>query len=448
MKKIFFYSSIIIVNLFIGISIYILIDNNQKKTFDNYSDTIDIKLNESINSAKKSIDTSNESINSAKKSIDTSNTIISDLSNEKLSIEKKLLDKESELLKIKSNLFDSEKKIIVSNSQINLLQEKEKRLSAEIAQETEKSKRVQSELSSLHNKNDLLESTSKKYDNLSTKINNQKTIIDNMIIPIDSISSNSERIKNLESIPSPTDQWPVIISSVKPSIVRVESAIGNACSGFIFDISKFHITPKEDTYYVLTNNHCFKQSSTNTYIYNNIKIMINESKTNYSASLIGKYKNIDIAVLEFNDANSNVMSEIEPLHLLSNQLYEKLSIGTEINVLGYPLGVSILRTTKGVVSAKVYKSGIAGGDRYSPRGTIQTDAAINGGNSGGPIIIISGEVVGMTTTVTRQTSSGAVVEGTGYAISSEQLTESISCLTSVSREKHKNSGGTCKYSPN
>ena len=447
MKKIFFYSSIIIVNLFIGISIYILIDNNQKKTFDNYSDTIDIKLNESINSAKKSIDTSNESINSAKKSIDTSNIIISDLSKEKLSIEKKLLNKESELLKIKSNLFDSEKKVIVSNSQINLLQEIEKRLSAEISQETEKSKRVQSELLSLKDKNDLLESTSKKYDSLSTQINNQKTIIDNIIIPIESISSNSERIENLESIPT-TDQWPIIISSVKPSIVRVESATGNYCSGFMFDISKFHITPKEDTYYVLTNNHCFKHSSTNTYIYNNIKIMINESTTNYSASLIDKYKNIDIAVLEFNVANSNSMNEIEPLNLLSNQLYKKLNIGTEINVLGYPLGVSILRTTKGVISAKVYKTGIAGGDRYSSRGTIQTDAAINGGNSGGPIIIISGEVVGMTTSVTRKTSSGAVVEGIGYAISSEQLAESISCLTSVSREKYKNSGGTCKYSPN
>ena len=445
MKKIIFYSSIIMVNLFIGISVYILLENNQKKTFDNYSNIIDSKLDTSIKSANESINSANESINLVKKSIDTSNTLISNLNKEKLSVEKTLLNKESELLKIKSDLLDSKQKVIETNSKINLLEEKDKRLSAEIALETEKTKRIQNEFLSLKDKNNLLESTSKKYDNLSTQINNQKTKIDNIIIPIDNISSNSERIKNLESIPS-TDQWPIIISSVKPSVVRIESPIGNKCSGFIFDISKFHITPKEDTYYVLTNNHCFKETSSNTYIYNNLKIMINEKEVNYSASLIDKYTNLDIAVLELKSVSDD-NTQIEPLTLLSKQLYEKLSIGTEINVLGYPLGVSKLRTTKGVVSAKEMKSGIAGGVRYSLRSIIQTDAAINSGNSGGPIIIISGEVVGMTTSVTRQ-KSGVVVEGTGYAISSEQLIESISCLTSTSREKYKNSGGTCKYTPN
>ena len=171
--------------------------------------------------------------------------------------------------------------------------------------------------------------------------------------------------------------------------------------------------------------------------------MINENETIYSASLIDKYSNLDIAILKFIST-----TKLTPLKLLSNEDYKAIKIGTEINVLGYPLGVNSLRTTKGVVSAKLIRSGIADGIPYSSRDTIQIDAAINSGNSGGPVIILSGEVIGMTVSVTRQTKSGLAVEGTGYAISSKQLIESVSCLTSTSQDKFLASGGTCKYLPN
>ena len=170
--------------------------------------------------------------------------------------------------------------------------------------------------------------------------------------------------------------------------------------------------------------------------------MVDEKETIYNATLINKYTNLDIAVLKFQSSNN-----LDFLKILSDTEYEQVKIGTEINVLGYPLGVNVLRTTKGVVSAKIYKSGIADGIRYSERGTIQTDAAINSGNSGGPVITLSGDVIGMTVTVLRK-ANGTDVEGTGYAISAEQLNESISCLTPTSRQKFVSNGGICKYLPN
>ena len=442
MKNKIYYSALILLNIVIIFSVYIVIENNQNKKIENYTDSINTKINNAQNSINKALDKSNKSLISATESISKSNITIKELNEEKSIVEKKIYETQSELDEAKSKLVDEENKLLKTNYELNIKKEKEKRLEAEIIQEKEKSKRLESELNSQKEKTEYLKSSSDKYDALSTKIESQNKIIGNIQITSSDIEENTSRIKTLESAPS-SIQWPTIVDTVKSSVVRITNSSNGKCSGFIFDIAPFHHNVENNTYYVLTNNHCFVLNSSGGRIYNNMKIMVNENETIYSASLIDKYSNLDIAILKFTST-----TKLTPLKLLANEDYKVIKIGTEINVLGYPLGVNSLRTTKGVVSAKLIRSGIADGIPYSPRDTIQIDAAINSGNSGGPVIILSGEVIGMTVTVTRQTKSGLAVEGTGYAISSKQLIESVSCLTSTSQDKFLASGGTCKYLPN
>ncbi|MBG74152.1 MAG: hypothetical protein CL796_04840 [Chloroflexi bacterium] len=439
MQNKIYYSAILIINIIIIFSGFYFIQINNKNNLNNYSDTINTKINETIFSLNESLSKSNQSIKTATEAIEKSNLTIKKLNEEKTTLEKTNYETQAELLETKSKLKDEQNKLLKSNYELS--SEKEKRIEAELSSEKEKAKRIEAELKSEKEKTEYLKTSADKYDDLSSKIESQNKIIQNIQTPNSDIAENTKRINNLESISSTRD-WPSVISSAKPSVVRIQNSSNGKCSGFIFDISNLNHIVESDTYYVLTNNHCFPKAASGSRIYNNIKIMVDEKETIYNATLINKYTNLDIAVLKFQSSNN-----LDFLKILSDTEYEQVKIGTEINVLGYPLGVNVLRTTKGVVSAKIYKSGIADGIRYSERGTIQTDAAINSGNSGGPVITLSGDVIGMTVTVLRK-ANGTDVEGTGYAISSEQLNESISCLTPTSRQKFVSNGGICKYLPN
>jgi len=87
--------------------------------------------------------------------------------------------------------------------------------------------------------------------------------------------------------------------------------------------------------------------------------------------------------------------------------------------------------TVGVVSA-LNRS--VGGD--SPEGLIQTDAAINSGNSGGPLINLRGEVVGINTLVVRSNQSGAPVEGLGFSIPSNTVKNISAQLIASGKVEH------------
>jgi len=67
---------------------------------------------------------------------------------------------------------------------------------------------------------------------------------------------------------------------------------------------------------------------------------------------------------------------------------------------------------------------------------IQTDAAINNGNSGGPLVNSLGQVIGINTLVVRSTNSGNVAEGLGFAIPSNLVHDIVSQLVSTGRVEH------------
>lgn len=162
-------------------------------------------------------------------------------------------------------------------------------------------------------------------------------------------------------------------------------------SGFIFD-------RKGDEYFILTNNHVVKGAD---------KIIVRLSdKSEYkgkNVELVGKDPRTDIAVLK-------IKSDRElPVAKLGDS--DKIEVGDWAIAIGNPFGLD--RTvTVGVISAKG-RSGINLPEGPDYQDFIQTDAAINFGNSGGPLINIRGEVIGINTAIT--TPSGGFI-GIGFAI--------------------------------
>jgi 2-alkenal reductase len=91
-----------------------------------------------------------------------------------------------------------------------------------------------------------------------------------------------------------------------------------------------------------------------------------------------------------------------------------LKPGETVIAIGSPLGDFKNTVTEGVVSAT--GRSIDSGNGYQIENLIQTDAAINQGNSGGPLVNLAGEVVAINTLIVRNSGSGTVAEGLGFAI--------------------------------
>ena len=160
--------------------------------------------------------------------------------------------------------------------------------------------------------------------------------------------------------------------------------------------------------YVVTNYHVIEGATAVS--------VITHDKTEYPAEIVGTDKNNDVAVLKV---------EAEGLPAATIGSSDDLVIGDMVVAIGNPLGTLTATQTVGYVSGK---------DRdvttdNSIINMIQTDAAINSGNSGGPLFNMKGEVVGITTAKYSGTSgSGASIEGIGFAIPINDVAGIISDL--------------------
>ena len=152
-----------------------------------------------------------------------------------------------------------------------------------------------------------------------------------------------------------------------------------------------------DQGYILTNNHVVEGTR-------EVTIVLSDG-TEQQASIVGTDIYSDIAVLKTDGGVSAVAK-------LGNS--DVLQPGESVIAIGSPLGNFKNTVTVGVVSAT--GRSIDTGNGYQIEDLIQTDAAINHGNSGGPLVNLAGEVVGINTLVVRNTNSGDVAEGLGFAI--------------------------------
>lgn len=154
--------------------------------------------------------------------------------------------------------------------------------------------------------------------------------------------------------------------------------------------------------YIVTNNHVVENSSQLEVIY--------ADGSRHSANLIGTDAFSDLAVIQVKDP-------VPAVAQLGDS--DALQPGETVVAIGSPLGDFKNSVTQGIVSALNRNVG-------GQEGLIQTDAAINHGNSGGPLINLEGKVIGINTMVVRgsQTSSDQA-EGLGFAIPSS-IVKSVS----------------------
>ncbi|MBP7356189.1 MAG: trypsin-like peptidase domain-containing protein [Longilinea sp.] len=149
--------------------------------------------------------------------------------------------------------------------------------------------------------------------------------------------------------------------------------------------------------YILTNHHVIEDVQA-------IRVILADG-SEQSATLVGSDQFSDLAVLKTDGSVPAIVK-------LGNS--DVLKSGESVIAIGSPLGDFKNTVTVGVVSAT--GRSIDTGEGYQVEDLIQTDAAINQGNSGGPLVNLAGEVIGINTMIVRSSSSGTVAEGLGFAI--------------------------------
>jgi putative serine protease PepD len=176
-------------------------------------------------------------------------------------------------------------------------------------------------------------------------------------------------------------------------------------SGFVVD----------DEGHVVTNQHVVDGATS-------ISVMFSNGES-YDATLVGSDPSTDLAVIDV-DAPASVL---HPLDLGDS---DALAVGDGVVALGSPFGLEGTLTT-GVVSALHRQMTAPNG--YAINDAIQTDAAINHGNSGGPLLSLDGEVVGVNAQIESE-SGGS--DGVGFAIPSSTVKAIVAQLLADGSVSH------------
>ena len=160
--------------------------------------------------------------------------------------------------------------------------------------------------------------------------------------------------------------------------------------------------------YILTNYHVIQGAQ-------EISVTLSNDVTT-TAQVVNYDENQDVAMIKITDENVEIPATVE----LGDS--DALQPGEEVIAIGTPLSTELSSTvTKGIISATSRSVAVESGVTMN---LIQTDAAINAGNSGGPLINTKGEVIGINT---LKASDGA--EGIGFAIPINDVKDKIDSLS-------------------
>jgi putative serine protease PepD len=190
--------------------------------------------------------------------------------------------------------------------------------------------------------------------------------------------------------------------------IKVKTAKGGAeGSGFVID-SDGHI---------VTNDHVIDGATSITVTF--------ADKTTATAKLTGADPSSDLAVIQVDAAAAKL--RLTPLTFADSS---GVQVGQSVLAIGSPYGLEGTLTT-GIVSA--LDRAIQAPNHYTIAGAIQTDAAINSGNSGGPLLNADGKVVGINAQIESSSGSNA---GIGFAIPSNTVRSVAQSLISDGSVKH------------
>ncbi len=191
------------------------------------------------------------------------------------------------------------------------------------------------------------------------------------------------------------------VRAVEPAVVTVVSSLGGSSFGQgngQAEASGSGVVISQDGH-IVTNNHVIDGA-------NSVYVIFSDG-TRADASIIGADPVTDIAVIKVDAKVPAVVSFGDS---------GALQLGEWVVAIGSPLGNYRGSVTVGVVSG--LNRTVQGS---SQENLIQTDAAINHGNSGGPLINLAGQIVGINTLVVRDTPGGDQAEGLGFAVPSNTV---------------------------
>jgi len=181
-------------------------------------------------------------------------------------------------------------------------------------------------------------------------------------------------------------------------------------SGFIIDKSGL----------IVTNAHVVQDSRTRA---NRITVVLDD-KTELEAKLLGTDVNTDLALLKIDPGNK----KLSALELGDSS---KLRVGDIVYAIGSPFGLEGTMT-QGIVSA-LNRTIDSPNRQFRIRNVIQTDAAVNPGNSGGPLISSDGKVVGVNSQIAARSGDFA---GIAFAVPSNTVKEVTSQIQKQGRASH------------
>jgi len=177
-------------------------------------------------------------------------------------------------------------------------------------------------------------------------------------------------------------------------------------SGFVYDVSG----------HIITNNHVVEGSEKTTVTF--------LDGTSYNAEVIGTDPYTDLAVIKV-DVDTSLL---HPLPLGDSST---LRVGEQVAAIGNPFGLSGSMTS-GIVSQLGRLLSTPGTASFSIPDIIQTDAAVNPGNSGGPLLNMKGQVIGITTAI--QSATGEF-SGIGFAVPSNTVSKIVPVLIKEGKYK-------------
>ena len=227
-----------------------------------------------------------------------------------------------------------------------------------------------------------------------------------------STSANSEYNATLMDIAEYSETSVAVAESVLPSVVgiTVEYNVSSFGQSGIATATGSGVIISEDGY-IITNNHVINAESSSVYYQvteaTSIKVHLygDSDDVQYEAEVVGSDSTSDLAVLK-----------IEPdqeLTAIKIGDSDNLRVGEFVMAVGNPLGLDS-SVTCGVISALNREVTDSEGNTYL---TIQTDAAINSGNSGGALVNSKGELIGINSLkLSNSSSSETTIEGIGFAI--------------------------------
>ena len=218
-----------------------------------------------------------------------------------------------------------------------------------------------------------------------------------------------------------------IVQKVLPSVVGIESqfTVTSMNSGYYYGFGSTPSTSSAtgtgtgviitENGYIVTNAHVIYDSEYGAGLADSIKVHMNDDKS-YDAEVVGYDTDCDLAVLKI-DAEGLTSAEFGDS--------DSLMLGESVIAIGNPLGFDLMNTvTSGIVSG--LNRNITINDKAM--NLIQTDTAINSGNSGGPLINKKGQVIGINSSKMSSSYGSASIEGIGFAIPSNETSKIIDDL--------------------